>query len=129
MEYPLGAPADDVRRATRALSIEGSTNMAHGLQVAWDALKHADGGRRVLVVLTDGAPDNRQGALNERRSIVRGDGEIIARGVQGADDAFLRELDSGSELLGAGELETSFRGIAKQLAGAGGGYAGLGRRR
>jgi molecular chaperone DnaK len=126
---PLGSAPDAVRGATRNLSLTGSTNMAHGLQVAWGALEHSEAGRRVVVLLTDGSPDDRQAALNQREAIVRGDGEVIARGVQGADDDFLRQLDSGSELLGAGELETSFRGIAKQLAGGGGSFAGLGRRR
>jgi molecular chaperone DnaK (HSP70) len=126
---PLGSSADAVRRATRGLAVSGSTNMADGLRVAWDALGRGDGERRVLVVLTDGSPDDAKDALSVRDGIVRGDGEIIARGVQGADDAFLRQLDSGSELLGAGELESSFRGIARQLAGSGGGFAGLGRSR
>jgi molecular chaperone DnaK (HSP70) len=126
---PLGSSPDVIRGATRELAVSGSTNMAHGLQLAWEALSHGDANRRVLVLLTDGAPDDRQAALNQRAAIVGGDGEIIARGVQGADDAFLRELDSGSELLGTGELESSFRGIARQLASSGGGFPGLGRRR
>jgi molecular chaperone DnaK len=115
----LGSSADRVRAATRKLCVTGSTNMAHGLQVAWDALD-AEEGRRVLVVLTDGAPDSRPEALRQRDLIVRGSGEIIARGVAGADRQFLGALDSGSELLGAGELVASFRGIARQLAGTGG---------
>ena len=101
--------------------------MAHGLAVAWGGLARAEG-RRVIVLLTDGAPDSRADTLNERNEIVRGDGEIIARGVRGADAGFLKQLDSGSELLGAGELAHSFRGIARQLANTG--SAGLmGRRR
>jgi uncharacterized protein YegL len=130
----LGSPPDEVRHATRALSVSGTTNMAHGLSTAWSALS-AGSGRRVVVLLTDGGPDDRPSTLAEREVIVRGEGEIIARGVQGADDAFLRQLDSGSELLGAGELVSSFRGIARQLAGGGGGggggrgLVGLGRRR
>src|SRR5262249_29821150 len=91
----LGSSAKDVRSATRALSVNGTTNMAHGLQVAWSALARSNG-RRVIVLLTDGSPDDRQATVNERDSIIRGEGEIIARGVQGADDAFLRQLDSGS---------------------------------
>jgi Mg-chelatase subunit ChlD len=123
---PLGASPDELRKATRQLAVEGTTNMAHGLSVAWSGLSRADG-RRVIVLLTDGAPDSRPATLLERDAIVAQHGEIIARGVQGADAAFLRSLDSGSELLGAGELLSSFRGIAKQLAG-GGGHGLLGRR-
>jgi molecular chaperone DnaK len=124
---PLGASPRELRAATAQLSVQGSTNMAHGLAVAWGGLARAEG-RRVIVLLTDGAPDSRADTLNERNEIVRGDGEIIARGVRGADAGFLKQLDSGSELLGAGELAHSFRGIARQLANTG--SAGLmGRRR
>lgn len=116
----LGAAPDQIRSAAKKLAVDGSTNMAHGLSVAWSELG-AQSGRRVIVLLTDGAPDNAQAALAERAGIVRGDGEIIARAVQGADTAFLQQLDSGSELLGEGELVSSFRGIARQLAGGAGG--------
>jgi uncharacterized protein YegL len=115
---PVGASSHEVRSATAVLAIEGSTNMAHGLQVAWQALQRADG-RRVVILLTDGSPDNREAALSARNAIVEGGGEVIARGVSGADEAFLHQLDSGSELLGAGELVGSFRGIARQLTGGG----------
>lgn len=114
----LGASAEEVRKRTRQLSTSGSTNLAHGLSVGWQSLSKAEG-RRVLVVLTDGSPDDRERALAERADILRADGEIIARGVSGADAHFLKALDSGSQLLGAGEVVASFRGIAKQLAGAG----------
>ena len=122
---PLGTSPDEVRRSASGLRIDGSTNLADGLGAGWHALGEASG-RRVLVVLTDGEPDDREGALSERQSIVRGEGEIIARGVRGADQAFLRKLATGGgELLGAGELVSSFRGIAQQLAA--GGSTGLGR--
>jgi hypothetical protein len=73
----------------------------------------------VVILLTDGSPDNREAALSARNAIVEGGGEVIARGVSGAGEAFLHQLDSGSELLGAGELVGSFRGIARQLTGGG----------
>jgi molecular chaperone DnaK len=124
----LGTSPGEVRRAARGLSTSGSTNLAAGLRVAWDALG-ATSGRRVLVVLTDGSPDNRDAALAQRTAVVRDGGEIIARGVHGANQAFLRELATGGgELLGAGELVSSFRGIAQQLA-ASGGRGGMGRAR
>lgn len=126
LQAPFGTRSGQIRRAARSLSVSGSTNLAGGLKVAWKALRRASG-RRVLVVLTDGAPDSREAAMSERERIVREQGEIIARGVHGADEAFLRQLATGGgELLEAGELVSSFRGIAQQLAG---GRAGLGRAR
>jgi molecular chaperone DnaK len=120
----LGTGAESVRKAARKLSIGGGTNLAAGLHAGWGALAKQHG-RRVLVVLTDGMPNSVGEALAQRDKVVRADGEIIARGVSGADEEFLRQLDSGSELLGAGELVASFRGIARQLTG---GRQGLGRR-
>ena len=117
----VGTAPAQVRRAARGLGIQGSTNLAEGLRVGWGAIGEG-GGRRVLVVLTDGHPDSAGAAMSQRETIVRGEGEIIARGVQGADQGFLRQLATGGgELLGAGELVSSFRGIAQQLAGAGAG--------
>lgn len=123
---PLGASPAATRAAARALTVAGSTNMAAGLSVGWSALAPAPG-RRVVVLLTDGAPDSRPAALSQRDTIRGGDGDIIARGVTGADQAFLRQLDSGGQLFGSGEVVAGFRGIARQLTGAGAGLAG-GRR-
>jgi molecular chaperone DnaK len=113
---PLGSRPDLLRSAAQRLATNGSTNLTDGLEVGWSALARGSG-RRVLVVLTDGSPDDRVSALDRRGDIVRADGEVIARGVTGADEDFLRRLDSGSKLLGEGELVASFRGIAQQLAG------------
>lgn len=124
---PLGTSSHDLRDATRRLAVTGSTNLAHGLELAWNGLGSSNG-RRVVIVLTDGAPDSKPAALNAREMIIHGDGEIIARGVSGADVSFLRQLDGGGELLGAGEVVNSFRGIARQLT-AGGSSTGLRLRR
>ena len=120
----LGTGAEGVRKAARKLTIGGGTNLAAGLDAGWGALAKQKG-RRVLVVLTDGMPNSVDAALAQRDKVVRADGEIIARGVAGADEGFLRRLDSGSELLGAGELVASFRGIARQLTDR---RQGMGRR-
>lgn len=111
---PVGAPADEVRRATRGLGLAGSTNMAHGLATGWGAVRDA-ASRAVVIVLTDGAPDDASATLVARDRINAGAGEIIARGVSGADQRFLRLLDGGSQLLAAGEVAAGFRGIARQL--------------
>jgi molecular chaperone DnaK (HSP70) len=111
----LGGSSAATRRAVEALSIEGSTNLAAGLRCA-DAELAAHAGRRVVVVLTDGEPDDRASALTVRGRLVESGVEVIARGVAGADEAFLDELSTGDgELVGEGELGGNFRGIARQL--------------
>lgn len=125
----LGTAPGQVRQAVRALRTEGWNDFVGGLRVAWQELSQGQG-RRVIVFLTDGQATDQEetDTLRARDVIVDGNGEIIVRGVRGADEAFLRKLDSGSELLGSGELVNSFRGIAKQLAGQSQSRGLLGRR-
>ncbi len=109
-ESPAGA-----RDAVQALEVEGSTNLAAGLRRAQGELAGI-AGRRVVVVLTDGAPDDRAAALAARDALVAEEVELVARGVAGADEAFLGELATGDgELVGDGQLGGNFRGIARQL--------------
>ena len=114
----MGESPDSQRLAVQALEVAGSTNLAAGLRRAQDELA-AVAGRRVVVVLTDGAPDDRAASLAVRGALVADGVELIARGVAGADENFLSELATGDgELVGAGELGGSFRGIARQLLSA-----------
>jgi molecular chaperone DnaK len=115
----LGASPDSARQAVRALSTEGSTDLAAGLKNAERALASL-ATRRVVVVLTDGEPNDRDAALTARHRLA-GDGvELIARGVAGANQCFLDQLATGDgELVGEGELGGNFRGIARQLVTAG----------
>ena len=121
----VGASSRSLRKAVDGLSADGSTNMSAGLRLAKDALAHQDG-RRVAVVLTDGAPNSQADALSERDRLVDAQIEIIARGVTGANEAFLKQLASGDGvLLDLADLGAGFRGIAQQLTR---GAAGLRRR-
>jgi molecular chaperone DnaK len=109
-EHPARA-----RQAVERLSSGGSTDMAGGLRMAGDHLSAE--GRRVIVLLTDGEPNDRNGTLVARSRLVSQDVELITRGVSGANAAFLAELSTGDgELVAAGQLAGNFRGIARQLA-------------
>lgn len=125
---PLGASPGEVRQAVRALRTEGWNDFVGGLRIAWNQLSQGQG-RRVIVFLTDGHATSQEeiDTIRARDAIVDGNGEIIVRGVRGADEAFLRKLDSGSELLRSGEVVDGFRGIAQQLSGGGGAMRRLGR--
>jgi molecular chaperone DnaK len=114
----MGSSPATQRDAVQALEVEGSTNLAAGLHRAQGELAELSG-RRVVVVLTDGEPDDRAAALAVRDALVVEEAELIARGVAGADENFLRELATGDgELVGEGELGGNFRGIARQLLSA-----------
>ncbi len=115
----LGGSPSVARRAVRALAAGGTTNLAAALRNAKTELS-SQAGRRVVVVLTDGAPDDRAGALAARDRLVESEVDLIARGVAGADQEFLDALATGDgELVGEGGLDGSFRGIARQLLSTG----------
>jgi molecular chaperone DnaK (HSP70) len=114
----MGESPERQRLAVQALEVTGSTNLAAGLQRAQGELA-AVSGKHTVVVLTDGAPDDRDAALAIRETLVTDGVELIARGVAGADEQFLGELATGDgELVGDGELGGNFRGIARQLLSA-----------
>ncbi len=111
----VGDDPSSTRRAVKTLKIDGSTDLAAGLRAA-DAQLRPHDSRQVVVALTDGAPNDRAEALAVRNQLADRGFELIARGVAGADQAFLDELATGDgELVGAGELGGNFRGIARQL--------------
>jgi molecular chaperone DnaK len=114
----MGESPDSQRLAVQALEVTGSTNLAAGLSRAHEELA-AVSGRHIVVVLTDGAPNDRAAALAVREALVTDGVELIARGVAGANELFLDELATGDgELVGDGELGGNFRGIARQLLSA-----------
>ncbi|HVQ58172.1 MAG TPA: Hsp70 family protein [Solirubrobacterales bacterium] len=123
----IGTKPGKVKKAAEALGIGGGTDMEAGLKLAEKELK-SESGRRVVVVLTDGMPDDRAAALRVREALVQREVDIIARGVAGADIGFLEQLATvDGEILDLADLAGGFRGIARQLAGAGAG-TGLSKR-
>jgi len=119
----LGTSPKRVRKAARALNANGGTNMAAGLDAAGKVLREV-GGRRVVVLLTDGMPNNVEETLRARQQLLDAEVEIIARGVDGADLAFLERLATlDGEILDLADLAAGFRGIARQLAAGGEGLA------
>lgn len=118
----IEAPTTDdhkLHAAVDRLSSAGSTNMAAGLDQAAGALaQSAPGTRRVIVLLTDGAPDNRAVTVQAAERCKQSGVEIWPKGVQGADADFLRGLASfeGDVMTTLTDLRGVFRGIARQLA-------------
>jgi molecular chaperone DnaK len=116
----LGVGARKVRKAANGLAAAGATDMGAGLAAAAKELDGAPG-RRVAVVLTDGAPTDGAATMQARERLVADEVDIIARGVQGADLAFLERLATvDGEILDLAGLAGGFRGIARELASGGG---------
>ncbi len=118
-EAAIGASPKRLRRAAKGLSASGSTDMAAGLEVAGKGLA-GESGRRVVVLLTDGQPNDTAATMRLRERLVEEEVDIVARGVEGANLAFLERLATvDGEILDLADLAGGFRGIARQLAGEG----------
>jgi uncharacterized protein with von Willebrand factor type A (vWA) domain len=96
----LSEPTQDVSRLEaqmRSLVASGTTNMAEAIRMAHESLRNL-GGSRVMVIATDGQPDNVNDSLNEGKSAKRDGIEIITIGTDDAVQEFLKKLASRSDL-------------------------------
>ncbi len=75
----------------------GSTNMVDAIKMAHERLKDLECSR-VIVIATDGQPDNVNESLNEGKSAKHDGIEIITIGTDDAVQEFLKKLASRSEL-------------------------------
>jgi molecular chaperone DnaK len=106
-------------RAKLSLRTAFGTNMAAGLTQAGDLLEGCPG-RRAIVLLTDGFPDDAKSTEAVAARLAGNGVELHPRGVLGADEKFLRRLASndGDLMTDLDGLAGTFRGIARQLADA-----------
>jgi Mg-chelatase subunit ChlD len=96
----LSEPTKDVSRLEaqmKSVMASGTTNMAEAISMAHESLKNL-GGSRVMVIATDGQPDNVNDSLNEGKSAKRDGIEIITIGTDDAVQEFLKKLASRSDL-------------------------------
>lgn len=95
---PLTADRDRIWQALQALSPIGSTPMTEGLTSAREMMKSRAGVQRVFVVLTDGHPDDPDGAMAEAHRIRTNGGRLVTIGVGGqVKPEFLKSLASKPE--------------------------------
>jgi len=97
----------------KALRVGGSTNMVDAIKVAHNQLRNL-AGTRVIVVATDGMPDDAPAALKAAQ-LAKNDGiEFIAIGTDDANQAFLQKLATRKEL----STKVSSDMFAKAIASA-----------
>ncbi len=78
------------------LSSSGSTNMADGLVLSTELLEGSVGAR-IICLVTDGMPDNKESALATAREAKKRGIVIFTIGTDDADGAFLAEIASLQE--------------------------------
>lgn len=118
----LSPPCGDLsslKMCIEKISISGSTNMAHAIQLGVEQHqgKH---GQRVLVIVTDGAPDDRAATLDAAEMAKAKGIDIITIGTDGADIQFLKLLASRTELtmsVAQNRLAVGMASAAKLLIG------------
>jgi Mg-chelatase subunit ChlD len=91
--YDIGLLKDRIRE----MHATGSTNMAEAIRMAHDHLRRLSG-TRVIVIATDGMPNNVQDALREGMKAKEDKIDIITIGTDDADLGFLRQLATRAEL-------------------------------
>ena len=91
--YDIGLLKDRIRE----MHATGSTNMAEAIKMAHEHLKRLDN-TRVIVIATDGLPDNAQDALREGTKAKEDRIDIITIGTDDANQEFLKRLATRAEL-------------------------------
>ena len=86
-----------LRKALEPVVVGGTTNMTHAITLAAGQLSEAEG-KRALVIVTDGMPDNRSTALAAARRATSEGIDIITLGTGDADHKFLKKLASRNDL-------------------------------
>ena len=104
---------EDLRARMAQLGVSGSTNMADAIHLGIKELTEIRG-RRALVVVTDGVPDDKSAALDAAKRAVAAGIDIITVGTDGADAAFLGLLTSRSGLV----VSVPRAGLATGIASA-----------
>jgi molecular chaperone DnaK (HSP70) len=103
------------------LEVEGYTNLRDAIRVAAGRLGESDR-TRYMVILTDGYPDDKEGAVNAAGAARMQGIEIVAIGMCEADREYLRLLastDEGSIFTRERELVQTFGHIAKMISQGG----------
>ncbi len=95
------------------LGANGSTNMTDAIRLAYDRLR-SQSGLRVMVIVTDGEPDNAQTAKESAQEAKNNGIDIITIGTDDANRSFLDVLASRSEL--AFKVESKLLGQSIALA-------------
>jgi len=99
------------------LSANGSTNMAAAIQMARNNLLDK-AGEKVICIVTDGMPDDKEATLAEANEARTQGIEIMTIGTDGADKDFLEELATRKELslkVLRDQLERGIVSMAKML--------------
>jgi len=113
-------PLNDIVRLHSAISrlkASGTTNMADGIRLGMDRLLACDG-RRILLLVTDGVPDDTEKAFKMADEAKRLGIEVYAHGTKDADKEFLKKISSNEVIVRTVQdhlLGEGIRDMAREL--------------
>ena len=110
-------PTSDIsllKKGLEQVQAIGSTNMASAILMAYNQLKRFNS-TRVIVVATDGIPDNERDALSAANIAKEEKLDIITIGTDGADQEFLKKLASKTHLANKVAKENFSQGISSSV--------------
>jgi len=100
------------------LTTGGSTNMAAGIEMAIKSLAETPKSEKVICIVTDGQPDDRNSTLRVAEEAKRHGIEIMTIGTDDADKEFLEKLATKKELcvkVASAQLKQGIASMAKML--------------
>jgi Ca-activated chloride channel family protein len=113
----LGQEISILTSAVERLEASGSTNMADAIALATERITGLNGSR-VIVLVSDGEPDNRDATIKAALSAKNSGIDIITIAVDHADTEFLKLIATRSDLAAqvpATEIQSGIAGAARML--------------
>jgi molecular chaperone DnaK (HSP70)/uncharacterized protein YegL len=121
--HPLHHDFRSIKTTIERLDAYNMTPMTEALDLAHNQMLVSGEWDRVIVVLSDGAPDNSSSAESSAQTAKNKGVRIITIGVSGADEQFLTKIASSPDdyyfCNQSFELESTFINIATQLTSGG----------
>ena len=121
--HNLSQDFSSIKSKINGLSAYNGTPMTDAIDLAYSGMLVVDDCDKIIVLLSDGAPDNNSSAANSAKQAKNKGIRIITIGVSGADEAFLKSVATSPHdyyfCNESFELEGTFINIATQLTGSG----------
>jgi len=112
----------NIYRKIDELGTDGTTNMADAITMASEKLEQKNGAR-IIIIATDGMPNDKEKTLEAARQAKKNKIEIIALGTDDANEEFLKKIASSNSLgikVSSNLLGKAIATTAKMLKNPGG---------
>ncbi|MDQ1252234.1 MAG: hypothetical protein QG646_1352, partial [Euryarchaeota archaeon] len=120
--HKISQDFSSIKSKLSGLDAHNGTPMTEAIDLSHTQMLVTDEYEKVIVLLSDGAPDNSASALSSAKLAIKKGIRIITIGVSGADELFLKSIATSPKdyyfCNESFELESTFINIATQLTGS-----------